>query len=634
MRGSIEKIVKLSILFMFIFILSLLPETLVQAHSSILKTLPEGGEKLQESPAAIELWFADPVKLHTSTIKLIDSSDNNINIKTYIDQKNPTHIIGDVKEELPAGMYTAEVNVITLDGDIITEIFSFEILKELPKKNVGPLKLLKQTPNDGQIIKGSPKKIDLWFNQSTDLTAIGIFDKNQKPVQLKQPYTDPKDPSHIVVELNEPLEKGTYQVTWYARPSEEKSISQPDILDVFYFAVDEFTPIKNGGNLTPMNTTWLPHFTVKQLGYWLIFVGLALLFGSSFFNRFISKEVKEYRRWKLISLGLILITITGTVLLIFQQRLELPDLPLGEFFSLKYIWIPLVQVILLIVGYTFKKIELLAFGIALITVPFVMGHATYPRYGGFFMVIVNVLHLVAASVWLGGIFSLLLTGKKSEFSNLLNQVGLKFSKWAFVSLLVIISTGFIMTVQYVPSFSIESFLKSQWGKAITIKIVLTFLIAGIGYLQRNALKRLADQLINRFYRQGIFEIVYGILIVFFASLLVVSTPTEAEQGVYPQDSSYEKDVKVAISPLNPGLNVLTLDFKEELEIESVKVKIAMPPDYSIEYNAFKINERTFKITGNIIHSSGTLLMEVEAVKANGDIRNYVYTIAVPGEMSD
>lgn len=615
----------------FLFIVSMYPGNFAEAHSALVKTLPVGGGTLKESPDTIELWFVDPVVLHSNTIKLTDSLGNQFELeKVYIDPHKPTHIIGNVQEKLPAGNYTVEANVIALDGDIVTEKFEFDVLKNKLQVEK-PLKLLKHTPRDGQIIDGQPEKMDLWFNQSTTLTAIGVFDKNQQSITLKEPRVDPKDPNHLIVEFDEELEKGTYQVTWYARPS-GSDIKILDSLDVFYFAVDEFTPIKEGIEGTPIETSWFPDVGLKQLGYWLIFVGLTLLFGASVFIHVVSKESKESKRWKLISIGLICITLLGTILLISQQRMDIASLPLSEFLSLKFIWVPIAQVILLLLGFLFKRIELVAYGMALVSISFVMGHASYPRYGGILTVMISSLHVVAASVWLGGLFSLLIMVKRQAFPELLKQAGAKFSKWAFWSLVVIILTGFIMTIQYVPSFTFESFLMSQWGRAITIKIGLTILIVGIGYLQRKTIKSLANHLATKFFRRGIVEISYGLVLLLFASILVVSTPSAAEKGVYPLKDSYEEEVKVDITPLKAGLNVLTLDFKKELDIDNVKLKISMPPENYIEYDAFKVEDGTFKITGNILHSSGSIYMEVEAKQANGDIRTFEYTIAVPGEV--
>ncbi|WP_420849725.1 hypothetical protein [Peribacillus tepidiphilus] len=41
-----------------------------------------------------------------------------------------------------------------------------------------------------------------------------------------------------------------------------------------------------------------------------------------------------------------------------------------------------------------------------------------------------------------------------------------------------------MTKQYVPSFTIKSFIQSEWGKGIVFKIVTMFFILGFGYLHR------------------------------------------------------------------------------------------------------------------------------------------------------
>ncbi|MGS2778296.1 copper resistance protein CopC [Robertmurraya sp. GLU-23] len=629
MSFFIKEIGKVSLLFIFIF--SIFPESFAQAHSSLVKTLPEGEEVLKESPQTIEVWFLDPVVLHSNTITLMGSSGNRVAFENaYIDPKDPTHIIGNVPDTLPADRYTANINVIALDGDILTETFSFKVLREEPKKPES-LKLVKHSPVDGQILNGKPNKIDLWFTHSAELTAIGVFDRTQQSIKLKEPYKDPEDPAHIIVEFDEPLEDGTYQVTWYASSSEEELSNQLEIVDVFYFAVNEFTSIEDGSIGTMIQTSWFPDLDLKQFGYWFIFLGLSILFGSNFFIHLVSKEVKEYKRWKRISLGLIFMTTMGASFLIRQQRIEMADLPLLEFFSLQYIWIPVVQIVLLLLGFMVKKLEFLAFGIALLMGPFVMGHASYPRYGGFLTIMVNILHLVAASIWLGGLFALLTMAKRNEFGELLKKVGTSFSKWAFWSLLVIILTGFIMTIQYVPSFSFESFIKSQWGKAVIIKIGLTLLIVFIGFLQRNTLQKLAAALVNKFYRRGIIEILYGVFLLLFASILVVSTPSAAERGIYPLKSSYEQELKVDISPLKEGLNVLTLDFKKEIDMENVKINISMPPENDIEYDAFKIKEGTFKITGNILHGAGSLLMKVEAKEPNGDIRKYEYTIVVPGE---
>jgi copper transport protein len=76
---------------------------------------------------------------------------------------------------------------------------------------------------------------------------------------------------------------------------------------------------------------------------------------------------------------------------------------------------------------------------------------------------------------------------------------------------------------------------------------------------------------------------------------------------------------------------MNIDFNTEQDVKSVGVKISMPPQYKVEYDAFMIGENQFAITGNIFHAAGTLFMEVRAELETGEEKIYQYSIVVPGE---
>lgn len=65
--------VRVLLVALFLF-LSLLPSPFVEAHSSLIKNSPQGGEKLIESPKTIELWFQDPVTVHSGSIKVTNTT--------------------------------------------------------------------------------------------------------------------------------------------------------------------------------------------------------------------------------------------------------------------------------------------------------------------------------------------------------------------------------------------------------------------------------------------------------------------------------------------------------------------------------------------------------------------------------
>ncbi|PMC34919.1 hypothetical protein CJ195_20620 [Bacillus sp. UMB0899] len=619
-------------LLIFAFLIQfLISGSLGFAHSTLQQTYPIKGDKLSESPSSIEVWFQDPVVIHPESIQLEDASGNHIDLeKTVVDPDNKSHIIANLTEKLPAGHYVARINVIALDGFVLQEELNFQVVKQKNEQKKEELKILKYSPDDGEIVEGSPQKMDLWFNQPTEITAIGVFDDNQQSISTKEPFVDPNDPNHIIIEFAEELQQGTYQVTWYARPSTLDGKNQPDNLDVFYFAVNEFTPIKQLNVGEPTKSFWFESIGFKQLGYWLQFIGITILFGSTFFHSVILKKYNSLK-WNKLSSVLLLFVIFGISIIFIEQKGELESLSLTQFLSLKFVWIPILQIVLLLTGLLFKKAKLFLYGIALLLMTFITGHAAYPRYGGNLSVIVNAVHLLAASIWIGGLFAIITVPKKEEIKELLKDALPNYSKWALISLVVIIVTGLYMTNQYVPSFSINSFIKSEWGKAIAVKILATLIILIVGFFQRKKIKKLTTKALNTVINRARVELVYAALIILFASLLVVSTPGAAEQGVYP--SSIEKEnieLNVNFTPLHPGLNVLSMNFSGE-EVENVEVTLSMLPNYNVTYKAFKIEDGVFKITGNLLHAAGTMGMNVKAINANGEEIEFPFEIVIPGE---
>ncbi|MFC4324240.1 copper resistance protein CopC [Litchfieldia salsa] len=618
---------------MFLFILHfIIPTTTGYTHSTLEKTHPVDREKVTESPSTIELWFEDPVVLHADSITLLANNGSKIELnQTNVDAGDKTHIITSIPEELPSGKYKVNINVIALDGFVIQEKIGFEVIKEkATQKKEEKLKIVKYSPDDGEIVTGSPQKLNLWFNQPAEITAIGLFDNLQQPIFLSEPMVNTEDPNHIIVEIGEELSKGTYQVTWYAHPV-GADINEPDILDVFYFAVDEFTPIQQLNKGEPTNPFWFKSAGLKQLGYWVVFIGISLLFGGTFLVSIIARQ-SDSKKWFRITSILLLVVIIGEAIILILQKQELENLSLRQFLSVKFVWIPILQIVLITFGLIYSKIRLFFFGVTLLLIPFITGHASYPRYGGYLTILVSALHLFAASIWIGGLFGLITLPKKEEMKEWLNDVIPKYSRWALISTTVLIATGIFMTYSYIPSFSTGSFVKSEWGKAILIKSVLTLMVIILGYLQRKTIKRLTSKAFSTIIRRSRVEMIYGLLILLFASLLVVSTPSAAEQGVYPiSKQDQDRELNVNFSPLYPGLNVLTMEFGTK-DIEKVEVTLSMPPNYNVTYNAFKVKDNVFKITGNLLHAAGTMAMQVKVIETNGEAEVFDYRIVIPGEM--
>ncbi|MRH44469.1 hypothetical protein GH741_17635 [Aquibacillus halophilus] len=613
----------------------ILSSTIAVAHSSMKETSPRGNTTLDKSPSTIEIWFQDPVVIHADSIKVLGINGNELPTgKTQLDPNDAGHVISRLGQELAPGKYKVKINVVAQDGFVIEEEFSFSINKS-EQAEIEELTLEKSNISDGKILQESPKQIELWFNQPAEVTAFGIFDDNYRPVTTELPVIDSENPKHIVIPLTERLSSGTHQITWYASPITQSTTPiQSDRVGVFYFAVDEFssmTPI--GNNRQAIDTSTFDFsLGLKQVAYWFTFIGYSVIFGVAWFDFIIlKKHMKKPQRYRLLGL-FSLLSLIGTILLIIDHRQDLSGLSAKNFVSIKFVWIPLVQLLLVSIGIGIKKIRPLLFGLALILWPFIIGHASYPRYGGYLTMIIAAIHVLAVGIWMGGLVALIAKPKFQDSKQWFKSIGPSFSRWAFVSVLLIVFSGTWMTVEFLPSYSFQSLIESEWGRSLLIKILMFLVIVTLGFFQRKAIKKMSSEYTHSFFKRVRTEIIYGMIILFLAASLVAANPSAAEQGVYRETTKQELDLNVKISPLEMGLNTITLKFENNLKITNVKVELSMPPNWRIENNAFRVNENTYKLTGNLLHASGTINMKVKVMMANGKEILIPYRVVVPGEV--
>ncbi|MBM7570554.1 copper resistance protein CopC [Aquibacillus albus] len=608
--------------------------TLAEAHSSLKETYPEGNAVLEKSPSEIQVWFQDPVVIHGDSIKVMDSKGKEIPTrKSELDPEDKRHIVTKLEEELEAGKYKVKINVIAQDGFVVEEAFTFSVDGEKKESEYKQLELVESNVSDGKIYNEAPNQIDLGFNQPAEITAFGIFDDNYQPIATEQAKINEENPNHIKVPVKEKLDPGTYQITWYASPiNKEDSPVQRDRVGVFYFAVDEFSSMRPVGDTqnTIDTDTFSFSFGLKQMAYWLTFIGLTVLFGLAWFDTVIYKNIRRVKIDRLFYL----LSVIGIILLILHHRLDLSGLHLKDFFAIKFVWIPILQIILITLGICLRTLRVVMIGLALLLWPFMIGHASYPRYGGYVTMTVNVIHILAAGIWMGGLVALLLKPKHQDSQEWFKKVGPSFSKWAVTSVILIIFSGVWMSAKFLPSFSWISLMESEWGRALIIKVTLFLVLLMIGYIQRKIVKQMKRKIIHSFFKRVRTEIIYGVLVFFFAASLVAANPSAAEQGVYeePVERQDDLELNVEIAPLEMGLNTITLDFANNPDIKNVAVELSMPPNWRIKVNAFKVDEGLYKLTGNLLHAAGTINMKVNVTLDNGKVIEIPYRIVVPGEI--
>jgi copper transport protein len=187
----------------------------------------------------------------------------------------------------------------------------------------------------------------------------------------------------------------------------------------------------------------------------------------------------------------------------------------------------------------------------------------------------DVLHVLAGSVWVGGIACLLiaLPGatrqlQGGERSRLLLATLVRFSPIALGSVVMIAVTGVVQA--YIDVRSFHGLFHTTYGALIIVKVVLLVCLIGFGFINRErvmpALQRLVDDghspggigALARRTMRGEFALmlcVFGVT----AALISYSPPIDATMGPFSVNTSIgSAELEMTVEPAKVGLNTVHL----------------------------------------------------------------------------
>jgi hypothetical protein len=107
-------------------ILAVSPST-VLAHASLIKSVPARRAQIFKSPPQIQLWFSERLEARFSSLRVIDSSGNRVDLDNVaVDTNDPKRISVGVKPLVP-GQYKIRFRVLSVDGHIVEDDVPFTI---------------------------------------------------------------------------------------------------------------------------------------------------------------------------------------------------------------------------------------------------------------------------------------------------------------------------------------------------------------------------------------------------------------------------------------------------------------------------------------------------------------------------
>ncbi len=264
---------------------------------------------------------------------------------------------------------------------------------------------------------------------------------------------------------------------------------------------------------------------------------------------------------------------------------------------------------------------------------------------------VNVIHVAAMAIWLGGLATLLFvlpqaTGElePADRGRLLAANLSRFSRVALISVAAILLTGLIQAYVYVRH--LDALIETGYGRAVLIKFVLLMVLIGIGaYNRRRSVPRLnriaaggespgrAGLLLRRALRAevALLVVVLGVT----AALASYAPPVTAQSGPFSTESQFGPiQLEISVEPARVGANEVHLylfDAKSGApfaKLKQLEATASLPEkSISLPLEPQLAGPGHYTIPGAFLNSAGEWRIQITARVSAFD--EYTKTIEVP-----
>jgi copper transport protein len=287
----------------------------------------------------------------------------------------------------------------------------------------------------------------------------------------------------------------------------------------------------------------------------------------------------------------------------------------------------------------------------LVITPALAGHASIESPVAVFFPS-DALHVLAGSVWVGGIVCLLLALpyatrelEPPERSRLLLGVLARFSPIALGAVVVIAVTGVIQA--YIDVRSIHGLLHTTYGTLIIVKVLLLAFLIGLGYTNRErvipALQRIVGDgqspggvgALARRTMTGEFALmlcVFGVT----AALISYAPPIDAATGPFSTNTTIgSAELEMTVEPAKVGLNTIHLyliNAKSGTQFTATKELTASAklPSKGIGPLQLKANAAGpghYVLDSAVLSPGGT--WEIEIIDRISEFEQFTRTVKVP-----
>lgn len=458
--------------------------------------------------------------------------------------------------------------------------------------------LLRSAPESNATLARAPVQVELFFSEALEpsFSSITVLDSNGQQVDAADSKVDPLDPTHLTVSLRS-LPSGVYTVAWKALSAVDGHLTT----GAFPFAVGDVDAAALAAAAQASRQIKLSLGEV--IAKWLLYLSAAALTGGNLFILLVwqpaaESEVSDFERnreishsiraiWRTLAIISIFVLLIASVfgLLVHAGQASGAEIaaPWSNavnvvLFNTRYgaLWIARFALTLALAGALLeantKRQRWIAFGLSLLLLLAIsLGSHAAAEPQPIAPVAADWIHLLAASVWVGGLTHFVAAAwalRRSSEAPLLARLIPRFSVLALTSVGALALTGLYSAVLRVGSF--EALNNTIYGRTLVVKLIIFLPMIALGAINllavTPAMQRAAGgppglAITDRFRRIITGEITLGALLLLSVGVLTALPPAQITATTPALAASAEVDdlrIALNITPGRVGVNTFTV----------------------------------------------------------------------------
>lgn len=526
----------------------------------------------------------------------------------------------------------------------------------IPKNASAHAYVVKSNPAENETLKKAPSVVKIEFDEDIQVShfnTLFVRDSSGKRVDLKDAHIDKGNKKLLEAGLKENLKNGLYSIQWKAISADGHPIQGviPFRVGLAEAGADEVQVEEMG---------YVPQIDmIMERG--ILYTSFSLFLGVLFFNLILYKENAtsvQSRSKRIIWISLFGIFISLLFNLPLQAKINADVSWLEAFdpFLLKetlqlsvfgYVWITqmaLISMLMIVTYFAVKREKLSSFKVWSIPIVLFIGLLVMKAFNSHayglkfkeIAVVMDFLHLFAASLWIGGLSSIILLLRKEDDKWTMYWNAIKrFSPWATGAVIVILLTGLFNSTFFIPT--IHSLFDTKYGLALLAKILLFGCMGILGIIHYVKGKMRAQKRLGATLRV---EFIVGVIIFLIVAFMTnIQTPPMPPTGPFTEskqlDNGYE--LTLHVSPNKVGQNTFHITLKDENGQPVTDMEQMILTTQSLDMNmgkgSFKVSAVSpgeYEAEGMYINMTGNWNIHVHGLTKSLDSFDIDYKFIVGG----